>query len=106
MFAVIETGGKQYKVQVGDEVRVELLEGKEKDVVTFDRVLMVSKDGDLDAGRPYVKGGAVKAQIMAHGKGVKVMSLRHKARKGVNVHKGHRQPYTQVKITEIVSPRA
>jgi len=103
MFAVIETGGRQYKVRVGDEIRIEKLVGELKDEVTFERVLMLSKDGDVKAGTPYLDGVSVKASILLQDKDKKIIVFRHKPRKGYNKKRGHRQPYTAVKVTDIVS---
>ena len=102
MFAVIETGGKQYKVRVGDEIQVEKLVGAPKDEVTFDKVLLLSKDGDLKTGAPYLDGASVKGTILVQDKAKKVVVFKHKPRKGVNRKRGHRQPFTAVKVTDIV----
>ena len=103
MFAVFETGGKQYKVRVGDEIQVEKLLGQKDENVSFDRVLFCSRDGEMSIGKPYLDGGLVKGTIMQQGKGKKVVIRRHKQRKGYNRKIGHRQPFTTVKITEILA---
>lgn len=103
MFAVFETGGRQYKVRVGDEIRVEKLEGAKEDQVTFDKVLLYAKDGDLTTGKPFIDGGQVKATVVRQAKDKKVIIFKHRPRKGSNRKRGHRQPYTTVRITEIVA---
>lgn len=103
MFAVFESGGRQYKVRVGDEIRVEKLSGEANDVVTFDKVLLLAKDGSLTTGKPFVAGGAVKAQVVRQAKDKKIIVFKHKQRKQYNRRKGHRQPFTAIRITEIVA---
>ena len=90
MYAVIETGGKQYQVKEGDEIFVEKL-GAEEGEVTFDKVLLIGKDGSVTAGAPYVSGASVKATLLKNGKG----------KKSEKRAKGHRQPYSKVKIDAI-----
>jgi large subunit ribosomal protein L21 len=100
MFAVIETGGKQLKVEVGQSYFVEKIEGKEGDEVTFDKVLLI--DGDsLKVGSPYVEGSSVKAKIEKQGKERKIQVFKYKAKANYRVLSGHRQPYTKVTVTEI-----
>lgn len=101
MYAVIETGGKQLNVEVGKSYRVEKLNVSEGDTVEFDRVLMVSNGDDLKIGNPVVEGAKVKATIEAQGKGKKVIVYKFKAKKNFRKKKGHRQPFTQVKIEAI-----
>ncbi|MCD8096219.1 MAG: 50S ribosomal protein L21 [Ruminococcus sp.] len=101
MYAVIETGGKQYQVKEGDEIFIEKLDVKENDAVTFDKVLCVSKDGDVKTGAPYVDGAAVKAKVLKNGKGKKVTVYTYKPKKGSSRKLGHRQPYTKVVIEAI-----
>lgn len=101
MFAIIETGGKQYKVQVGDLVCVEKLDNEVNSVVEFN-ALMLKKNGKVTTGNPYVKNVKVKAEVVEHGKGDKIVVYKYKAKKNVRSKQGHRQPYTKVKITEIV----
>jgi len=103
MFAVIETGGKQYKVREGDTLRVEKLEGEPGSNVTLDRVLMIGDGEDVKVGRPTVDKGAVKATIREHGRGPKLRILKKKRRKGYTRRQGHRQPYTEIEITGIQS---
>ena len=101
MFAIIETGGKQYKVEVGDLVCVEKLDNEVGSVLEFE-VLMLEKDGKVTAGTPFVKNVKVKAEVLEHGKGDKVIVYKYKAKKNVRSKQGHRQPYTMLKINEIV----
>lgn len=102
MYAIIETGGKQYKVQEGDVIRVEKLDLAEGDAVKFDKVLFVSKDGSINTGKPYLEGSAVDAVVEGHGKAKKIIVFKYKAKKDYRKKQGHRQPYTQVKIEKIV----
>ncbi|ATZ18876.1 50S ribosomal protein L21 [Williamsoniiplasma somnilux] len=99
MFAIIKTGGKQLKVEPGQEIFIELLEGEANDVITFDEVLMI--DGTI--GTPTIKGAKVTATIIKHGKDKKIRVVRYHPKKNVNKVYGHRQPYTKVKINEILA---
>lgn len=101
MYAIIETGGKQYKVQAGDTIYVEKLEAGEGDVVTFDKVLVVSKEDGLVAGTPLVSGASVSGKVEKHGKGEKIIVFKYKAKKNYRRKQGHRQPYTKVIIDSI-----
>jgi large subunit ribosomal protein L21 len=102
MYAIIETGGKQYKVQKGDEITVELLGADAGTKFTFDRVLgLFDEKGKATFGSPLVKGATVTAQIMGDGKAKKVIIYKHKSKKGFHKKKGHRQPFTRVKIEAI-----
>jgi len=101
MYAVIETGGKQLQVEVGQAIFVEKLEGVEGDIVEFDKVLVVS-DKSLKVGAPYVKGAKVSAKVEKQGKGKKITIFKYKAKKGSSHRKqGHRQPYTKLIIESI-----
>ncbi len=100
-YAIILTGGKQYKVEVGADVFVEKLEGEADDVVTFDKVLAIADDAEKTFGAPYVEGATVKGTIVKQGKGAKIMIIKHKAKKGYRKRQGHRQPYTRVRIDAI-----
>lgn len=97
MFAIIETGGKQYKVSEGDELFVEKLDAEAESEVVFDKVLMV--EGKV--GTPYVEGATVKATVEKHGKGKKVIVYKYKSKKNYHKKQGHRQPYTKVKVVAI-----
>ncbi|KNF09441.1 50S ribosomal protein L21 [Gottschalkia purinilytica] len=101
MYAVIETGGKQYRVQEGDVIFVEKVEGSQGDAVNFDKVLLVSNEGDIKVGKPYVDGAVVSGNIEEQGKGKKIIVFKYKAKKDYRKKQGHRQPYTKVKIAKI-----
>ncbi|MBO5273342.1 MAG: 50S ribosomal protein L21 [Clostridia bacterium] len=101
MFAIIVTGGKQYKVNEGDIIFVEKLEVNEGETVTFDKVLAVSADAGFTVGAPYVDGASVTANVVKNGKGKKIHILKYKSKKNEKKKIGHRQPYTKVQITKI-----
>ena len=101
MFAVIQTGGKQYKVNEGDIIFVEKLEVAEGDTVTFDRVKAVSVGSEFKVGAPTVEGAAVTAKVVANGKGKKIYVMKYKSKKNEKKKIGHRQPYTKVQIETI-----
>jgi large subunit ribosomal protein L21 len=101
MYAVIETGGKQYKVQEGDVVFVEKLEVEDGAVVTLDKVLAVSNEGKLNFGKPFVENASVSAKVLGQGKEKKVIVFKYKAKKGYRNKTGHRQPYTKLQIEMI-----
>lgn len=101
MYAIIATGGKQYKVAEGDVIRVEKLGAEAGEKVTFDKVLMVSTDGDIKVGDPYLKGATVSAEVAKEGRGKKVVIFKYKPKKGYSKKQGHRQSYTEVKIEKI-----
>lgn len=103
VFAIIETGGKQYKVSEGDVIFIEKLDAAEGDTVKFDKVLALSgKDNSFIAGNPTVAGASVTASVVKNGKGKKIHILRYKSKKGEKKMIGHRQPYTKVQIGAIV----
>ncbi|MEJ8303134.1 50S ribosomal protein L21 [Saccharibacillus sacchari] len=101
MYAIIETGGKQYKVQEGDVLFIEKLEAADGESVTFDRVLAVSQENGLTIGAPLVSGATVTATVEKHGKGQKVVVYKYKPKKNYHKKQGHRQPYTKVTIGKI-----
>ena len=101
MYAVIATGGKQYRVQEGAVVRVEKLDANEGASVEFRQVLLVGAGSDLKIGAPYVSTAKVVATVESHGKGDKVRIVKFRRRKHYMRMKGHRQPYTEVRVTEI-----
>ena len=101
MYAVIETGGKQYPVQEGDLVKVEKLDANEGDAVTFDKVLLVARDGEINVGKPYVNDAKVEAKVLKQAKAKKVIVYKFKAKKNERKKKGHRQPYTLVEIGKL-----
>jgi large subunit ribosomal protein L21 len=103
MYAVIETGGKQYTVRKGDTLRVEKLDGDAGEDLAIDRVLMVNDGSDVKVGDPVVSGSKVTATIRGHGKGDKLRIFKKKRRKGYRKRQGHRQPYTELEITGIES---
>jgi len=101
MYAIIETGGKQYKVKSGDEIRVEKLDADAGAAFTFDKVLCLL-DGDKSVfGAPTVSGATVTGKVVGDGKAKKVIIYKYKAKKGFHKKKGHRQPFTTVKIEAI-----
>ncbi len=101
MYAIIETGGKQYRVQEGDVLFVEKLNVEAGDTVTFDKVIAISGEQGMNVGLPYVDGASVSASVLKNGKAKKVLMMRYKPKKDVRTKRGHRQPYTQVKIDSI-----
>ncbi len=100
MFAIIQTGGKQYKVSENDIITIEKLENAVGDKVKLD-VLLVGDNGTITAGNPLVKGAEVVGEVVAHGKGDKIVVFKYKAKKNERKKQGHRQPFTQVKILSI-----
>ena len=101
MYAIIETGGKQYKVQQGDVLYIEKLDVEADTKVSFDKVIAVGKDDGLVVGAPYVLGAAVAAKALKNGKAKKVTVLTYRAKKSSKRKMGHRQPYTKVEIEAI-----
>ena len=101
MFAIIETGGKQYKVSEGDVIFIDKLAVEADETVTFDKVLMADKDGNLTVGAPYVAGASVTATVVKNGTGKKISVFKYKAKKNEKKKIGHRQPYTKVQIQTI-----
>lgn len=101
MYAVIETGGKQYKVSEGDIIFVEKLEVAEDAVITIDKVVALSSEAGLNVGTPYVEGASVSAKVLKQGKDKKVVVFKMKPKKGYRKKQGHRQPYTKIQIEKI-----
>ena len=102
MYAIIETGGKQYRVKNGDQIAVEKLSNVEDgSKVVFDKVLVVGEGADVKVGAPYVEGSVVEGTAIETGKGKKVIIFKYKAKKDYRKKQGHRQPYTLVEITSI-----
>lgn len=101
MYAVIVTGGKQYRVCEGDVVYVEKLDAKEGDTCTFDNVLVIGKDKSTVVGTPTVAGASVEGKVVKHGKSKKVTVFTYRSKKGSKRKIGHRQQYTKVEITAI-----
>ncbi len=100
MYAVFETGGKQFRVQKGEEIYVEKLDAEEGKTVTFDKVLLIGGE-KTRIGDPHIKGAAVEAKIVKHGKRKKITVFKIKPKKNYRRKKGHRQPYTKLEITNI-----
>lgn len=98
MFAIIETGGKQFRVQEGDTIIVEKLDANVGDQVMIENVLMLEKDGSVQVGSPFVAGAKVVLKVLEHGKGKKIIVFKYKAKKNVRRKQGHRQPYTKVSV--------
>jgi large subunit ribosomal protein L21 len=104
MYAVIESGGKQYRVQPGDTVVLEKLPGSPGDAVAFDKVLLVSSDESVAIGRPIVDGASVTGKILEQGRGEKLTVYKFKRRKNQRKRNGHRQAYTAVSIQTVTGP--
>jgi len=102
MYAIIETGGKQYKVQEGDILSVEKLNAGEGESVEITRVLAVVKDGEVVVGKPVVEGAKAVLKVLEHGKGEKVLIFKYKPKKNSRRTRGHRQPYTKVAVEKIL----
>ena len=101
MLAIIKTGGKQYLVQPGDKIKVEKLDVEEGKEIHFSEVLLCDKSNKVEVGTPLVKGAKVKAKVLSHGKGDKIIVFKYKPKKRYKRKIGHRQPFTQVEITGI-----
>ena len=101
MYAVIATGGKQYRVEQGEVLRVEKLDAQEGDTIDFDQVLMMGNGDDVNIGTPYIEGGKVSAEVRAHGRAKKIEIVKFKRRKHHRKQMGHRQSYTEIVIKEI-----
>lgn len=101
MYAIIESCGKQYKVAEGDVVFFEKLDAEEGKKVTFDKVVLVSEEGKIQVGNPYVKSVKVEGKVVSHGKAKKILVYKMKPKKNYRRMQGHRQPYTKVEITSI-----
>ena len=101
MYAIIESCGKQYKVAQGDVVFFEKLDAEEGKKVTFENVILVSDEGKVQVGNPYVKGVKVEGKVISHGKHKKIIVFKMKPKKNERTKQGHRQPYTKVEITSI-----
>ena len=101
MYAIIETGGKQYTVREGDILRIEKLGFEPGEKITFDRVLLLSDEGGVKIGSPVVDNANVEAKVIKEGKEKKIKVFKMKAKKGYRKTQGHRQPFTQVQIDKI-----
>ena len=100
MYAIIETGGKQYRVENGDVIFVEKLNANENEEITFDKVVALN-DGKMKVGKPYIDGASVKGVVLKNGKSKKITVFTYKPKKSSSRKMGHRQPYTKVQISEI-----
>lgn len=101
MFAIIETGGKQFRVEEGLEFNVELLNVEPGSELAIDKVLLVDKSGDTKIGTPYVEGAKVACQVLGHGRGEKIIVFHKKKRNDFHKKQGHRQDFTRLKVTSI-----
>ena len=101
MYAIIKTGGKQYKVSEGDEIIIEKLEVAEGDAVTFEEVLSIVDGENVKIGQPKVEGAKVSAKVVKNGKGPKIRIFKYKHKTNYRRRQGHRQPFTKVKIEKI-----
>ena len=101
MYAIIETGGKQFKASPGKHLRVEKIEASQGESVTFERVMLIQQDGELSLGTPFIEGARVKATVVEQGRGRKVLVFKKKRRKQYRRTRGHRQSFTAVHIDDI-----
>ena len=101
MFAIVTIAGQQFKVEEGQEIFVHQLKAEEGDDVSFDQVHLVENSGKVNVGKPFIKGASVKAKVLGHQKGDKVIVFKKKRRKGYKVKNGHRQSFTQIKVESI-----
>ncbi|MAG44687.1 50S ribosomal protein L21 [bacterium] len=100
-FAIIKTGGKQYKVAQGDVIKIEKLEGKAGDKIEFNKILLLKKNKITKIGQPFIKNTKVSAEIIEQARDKKVIVFKYKAKKRYKKKKGHRQPFTKIKILKI-----
>lgn len=101
MYAVIQSGGKQYRVEAGTTLKLEKLTAQPGEQVQFDKVLLLGQGSDVKVGKPYLKNGLVTAEVVTHGRGKKIKIVKFRRRKHHRKQMGHRQDYTQVKIVNI-----
>jgi large subunit ribosomal protein L21 len=101
VYAIVETGGKQQKAVPGETLKIERLEAKVGETVKLDRVMLVSREGQVSLGRPYIDGASVTATVTAQDRGPKVLIFKKKKRKGYRRTKGHRQSYTSIRVDAI-----
>jgi large subunit ribosomal protein L21 len=100
-YAIIQTGGKQYRVKQGDTIRVESIPGDEGDAIEFDQVLMLSRDGNVSVGAPTVEGARVTTEVVGKGRGKKIIVFKYKAKTRYRRKNGHRQNYTDLRVIGI-----
>jgi large subunit ribosomal protein L21 len=101
LYAIFETGGKQFKVAEGTTLYVEKLDGAPGDSMSFDKVFLIEQDGQVKVGAPYVNGASVTASIVEHGRGKKIIVYKYKSKKNYRRKQGHRQPFTKLRVTSI-----
>jgi len=101
MFAIVEIAGQQFRAEAGKKLYVHHLSGKEGDAVEFKSVLLTDQNGSVRVGTPYISGLSMKATILSHPKGDKVVVFKKKRRKGYKLNKGHRQQFTQIQVESI-----
>ncbi len=101
MYVIVQTGGKQYRVGLGDVIRVEKLPGEVGDTVALDKILLAATEGNVQIGQPYLAGAQITGQILRQGKAKKILVFKKKRRKNYRRLRGHRQPYTALQIKEI-----
>ena len=106
MYAIIETGGKQYRVSEGDQIRIEKIKAADGEQVKFDKVLVLGEGAEAKVGAPYVESAAVFGDVIETGKGKKVIIFKYKAKKDYRKKQGHSQPYTLVEITAVDGEKA
>lgn len=102
MYAVFQTGGKQFRAEPGDRVRVPSLDAEPGATITFDRVLLAADGSDVSVGAPVVEGAAVTAEVLRHGRDKKVIIFKRKRRKNYRRKKGHRQGFTEIRVNDVV----
>ena len=103
MYAVIKTGGKQHRVEPGEELSVEKLDVAEGDTIEFDQVMLAGEGADVKIGAPYIDGAKVSAEVVSHGRGKKVTIIKMRRRKHYRRQAGHRQAFTRIRITDIAA---
>jgi len=103
MFAIVETGGKQYRVKKESVIEIEKISANPGDTIDFEKILLLAEGGDINAGTPYVEGAVVKATVMDQFRGKKIRVFKMKSKKRYRRLQGHRQYYTRVRIDDIVS---
>ncbi len=101
MYAIIETGGKQYRVSEGETLFIEMVDTEPGESFEIDRVLAVSKDGQLTVGSPVIEGAKVRFKVKRHGRGKKIIVFKYKPKKNYRRKKGHRQPFSEVEVEKI-----
>lgn len=104
MYAVIETGGFQFTVKEGEKLKIPKIEAKSKEKISFDKILLISKDNDPIIGTPFIKGAKIEAEVLNHGKDKKIVVFKFKRRVKYRRKKGHRQDFTEVQIKKINLP--